>query len=62
MNTDLKLLKLVHHEQIGEYLITATITRFGGFCVIARHNWDNSIYQDILEAREWVRKQKKIAA
>jgi hypothetical protein len=54
---DKTLIKLVHSETVGNYQITAILTRFGGLCVIARDVEDamKDIYQgdNILEARNW---------
>ena len=54
---DTALIRQVHSERIGPYTITASLTRFGGLCVIAesaqrgRDTWQG---ENIIEARAWV--------
>ena len=62
--TDTSLVKVVHREQIMDasntaWELTATLTRFGGLCVIvlATDDANNECWQgeNILEARSWAR-------
>lgn len=59
MNIDKSLIKVVHQETIGAYFIAATLTRFGGLCVIATNADHSNAWQgdNILEARTWVADQ-----
>lgn len=55
MNTDVKLVKLVHKEACGAFKINAIISRFGDLSVIAHDENYEFVWQgdNIIEARKW---------
>jgi hypothetical protein len=53
--TDANLCKIVYSELRDGYLITASLTRFGGLCVVATREKSPTWQGDnIIEARNWV--------
>lgn len=59
--SDTSLIKVVHRETVtgpeGDWNLTATLTRFGGLCVIVMQDDNNECWQgeNILEGRAWAK-------
>lgn len=57
---DTSLIKIVHQEQFGSYMIVANITRFGGLLVIVYDEELELLYdcKNIVNARMWCIRQQ----